>query len=279
MNINTNDVISYITIVLNRYNKENKLLDKVGCDELLKSLILYNELSDYIVNIKYVNTVDYNMSYSYFDKTININNNFINSIDKSDKKLLDILNIHDEIIITNLDILHALLHEIMHAKQYKLIDNSSDEFVKNILRKSLAAQSYKHNKEEAIKYAEATKEYKLYSIMPSEINAEVNAIKQTRLIIDRLNIPNKYKYLKLYDITLNLFQIRSYIKKTFRVISPMEIFIKIRHKYIKEDITLNKKDVYKYNLEDRLSYGLPIKKYEYVNLDNEINNSLKDMIK
>ena len=279
MNINTNDVISYITIVLNRYNKDNKLLDKVGCDELLKSLILYNELSDYIVNIKYVNTVDYNMSYSYFDKTININNNFINSIDKSDKKLLDILNIHDEIIITNLDILHALLHEIMHAKQYKLIDNSSDEFVKNILRKSLAAQSYKDNKEEALKYAEATKEYKLYSIMPSEINAEVNAIKQTRLIIDRLNIPNKYKYLKLYDITLNLFQIRSYIKKTFRVISPMEIFIKIRHKYIKEDITLNKKDVYKYNLEDRLSYGLPIKKYEYVNLDNEINNSLKDMIK
>ena len=279
MNINTNDVISYISIVLNRYNKDNKLLDKLGCDELLKSLILYNDLSDYIVNIKYVNTVDYNMSYSYFDKTININNNFINSIDKSDKKLLDILNIHDEIIITNLDILHALLHEIMHAKQYKLIDNSSDEFIKNILRKSLAAQSYKDNKDEALKYAEATKEYKLYSIMPSEINAEVNAIKQTRLIIDRLNIPNKYKHLKLYDITLNLFQIRSYIKKTFRVISPMELFIKIRHKYIKEDIILNKKDVYKYTLEDRLSYGLPIKKYEYVNLDNEINNSLKDMIK
>jgi len=279
MNINTNDVISYISIVLNRYNKDNKLLDKLGCDELLKSLILYNDLSDYIVNIKYVNTVDYNMSYSYFDKTININNNFINSIDKSDKKLLDILNIHDEIIITNLDILHALLHEIMHAKQYKLIDTSDDEFIKNILRKSLAAQSYKDNKDEALKYAEATKEYKLYSIMPSEINAEVNAIKQTRLIIDRLNIPNKYKYLKLYDITLNLFQIRSYIKKTFRVISPMELFIKIRHKYIKEDIILNKKDVYKYTLEDRLSYGLPIKKYEYVNLDNEINNSLKDMIK
>ena len=72
MEVQENDVISYISFVLNRYNKAHQLLDNIGCEELLKSLIIYNELQDYIKDVKYVDPKDYkvNMSYSYFTKTI-----------------------------------------------------------------------------------------------------------------------------------------------------------------------------------------------------------------
>ena len=275
MNIEEKDVISYISFVLNRYIKEKKVLDKVGCDELVKSLILYNELSNYITNINYINTTDYNMSYSYFDKTININMNYINNITTYNKELLDILKIHDEIIIKNLDILHALLHEIMHARQYKIIDTIDDNLIKDILIKSLSSSKDNQNDN----YIEATKDISLYSLMPSELNAEIEALKQTSIIINKLNINEKYKYNSFYELSIKLLQIRSYDNKLFKVISPIEKFIKRRNKYIKEKIIINKKDIYKYSLDERLSYGLPIKRNEYVKLDNEINNTLKDMIK
>ncbi|MCR5223987.1 MAG: hypothetical protein K6C11_02455, partial [Bacilli bacterium] len=81
------DVISYITFVLNRYNRSKTVLDKRGCDELIHSLILYNDLSSYIKEVKYNTLSDEhaNMSYSYLDKTINIAPDFINGIKKSSK--------------------------------------------------------------------------------------------------------------------------------------------------------------------------------------------------
>ena len=131
MEVQENDVISYISFVLNRYNKDHQLLDRVGCDELVKSLIIYNKLEDYIKDIKYVDSSEYrvNMSYSYFDKTINITNDFIKGVKRSSLRLIQLLNIHDEIVSTNLDIVHALIHEVMHAKQYKLIDTTDDELL------------------------------------------------------------------------------------------------------------------------------------------------------
>ncbi|MCR4581487.1 MAG: hypothetical protein K5666_03140, partial [Bacilli bacterium] len=217
MDIKESDVISYISFVLNRYNKENKLLDPIGCDELLKSLIIYNELSDYIKEVKYVDSKDYrvNMSYSYFDKRINITNDFIKGVKATPTNLLDIFHVHDEIIIRNLDIVHALIHEVMHAKQYKLIDNTDDEFLKNVLRKSLTAASYEdeENKEAALKYAKAAMSTNLYAVLPAELNAEVLAIKQTIEIINHLYINGKYKYINMYEFNMKLVQIRSYEKK------------------------------------------------------------------
>ena len=282
MEVKESDVISYISFVLNRYNKEHKLLDQIGCDELIKSLIIYNELSDYIKDVRYVDSqnVHANMSYSYFSKTINITPSFIKGIKRSSKKMLDMFNIHDEIISTNLDILHALLHEVMHAKQYKLLDNSDDEFIKTILIKSLTAASYEEseNKEQAIAFAKASTDLKIYALMPAELNAEIEAYKQTKEIINHLYIDGKYKYINMYDLSIKLLELHSYEKKFFRVVSPVEKFIKLRNKYIKDEIKIDSDCKNKYDLDLRLSYGLPITKWEYSTLSNNIQNDIKTYV-
>ena len=276
------DVISYITFVLNRYNRSKTILDKRGCDELIHSLILYNDLSSYIKEVKYNTLSDEhaNMSYSYLDKTINISPSFIDGIKKSSKDMLKSFKITNEIVSTNLDILHALLHEIMHAKQYKIIDTTNDDVIKTILTKSLVASSYVHadNKDDALMFAMKAKNKKVYSSMPSEINAELSALKQTKEIIEHLNITDKYKYINYYDISFKLLSLKSYKYRLFKVISPFDTFIKLRNKYIKEDINISRRVLFKYDLDTRILYGLPIRKYEYNHLDNEINVILKDML-
>lgn len=282
MEVKESDVISYISFVLNRYNKEHKLLDQIGCDELIKSLIIYNELSDYIKDVKYIdsNDTNANMSYSYFTRTIKITPSFIKGVKKSSKKLLDMFNIHDEIVSTNLDILHALLHEVMHAKQYKLLDNSNDEFIKTILIKSLSAASYEESedKEKALEFAKASTDMKIYALMPSELNAEIEAFKQTKEIVNHLYLDGKYKYLNMFDLNIKLLEIRSYEKRLFKIVSPVEKFIKLRNKYLKDKIEIDRKTIMKYDLDTRLSYGLPLTKWEYSTLTNNIQEDIKSYV-
>ena len=217
------------------------------------------------------------MSYSYFTKTIHITNDFIKGVKKSSIKLLQMFKIHDEVVSTNLDIVHALIHEVMHAKQYKLIDNTDDELIKVVLTKSLTAASYENaeNKEAALNFAKAAMETKLYALLPSELNAEINALKQTITIIEHLNVNEKYKYLNMYDLSIKLSQAHSYEKKFLGVKSPFDKFIKLRKKYLKEPINYSKSDIKKYDLDTRLSYGFPITIFEY----NQLNNEIKDILK
>ena len=126
MEIEEKDVISYISFVLNRYNKEHKLLDRMGCEELIKSLILYNELSDYIKDIKYVNsnTTKANMSYSYFEKRINITEDFMKGIQRSSKKMLDMF-LDCKVLKTvkvNKDSLYKIKEKLKN--KVKLIENN-----------------------------------------------------------------------------------------------------------------------------------------------------------
>jgi hypothetical protein len=279
MEVKESDVISYISFVLNRYNKEHKLLDQVGCEELVKSLILYNDLSNYIHDVKIVpsNNVFANMSYSYFNKTINITPDFIKGIKRQSKKTLDFFKIHDEIVSTNIDILHALLHEVMHAKQYKILDTSDDELLKTILLKSLAAATYEESedKDKALEFAKVSTNTNIYQLMPSELNAEIEAYKQTKEIINHLYLDHKYKYYNMYDLSIKLLEIHTYEKGFFGIKSPVEKFIKLRNKYLKDEILLSKKDIFKYDLKTRLSYGLPITKREYADLQSEITSDMK----
>ena len=178
MNVEEKDVKSYISFVLNRYHKEKKLLDKFGIDEIIKSLIILNELEDYITTVTYLpsSNVHANMSYSFMERSINVSPDFMKGLKRSSKQLLDLFNIHDEIASTNLDIVHSIIHEVMHAKQYKFLDEANNKLIREILLKSLTAATYitSSNKDDALKYAQATKDADFYSLMPSEINAEIN---------------------------------------------------------------------------------------------------------
>ena len=283
MEVQEKDVISYITFVTNRYIKERKLLDKQGIDEIIKSLIILNDLSYYIKDVKYTNSSNgrANMSYSYFNKCINVTPDFIKGITKSSKELLDLYKLHDDIIITNIDIIHAIIHEVMHAKQYKFLDESDDVLLKDLLIKSLTYATYDKadNKDEAMEFAKATQDMSIYQLMPSELNAEINALKQTIQIIDHMSINSKYKYIELYELHIDLLSIHSYQKKMFKVLSPVEQFVKIRKKYIKDTEKIILKGINKYDLDTRLSYGLPISIIEYNTLDNKIKNTIKDLMK
>ena len=221
------------------------------------------------------------MSYSSFHKCINVTLDFIKGVTRSSKELLDLYKLHDDIVITNIDIIHAIIHEVMHAKQYKFLDESSDVLLKDLLIKSLPYATYdkEDNKEAAMEFAKATQDMSLYELMPSELNAEINALRQTIQIIDHMSINSKYKYIELYQLNIDLLSIHSYQKKTFRVLSPVERFIKIRKKYIKDTEKIVLKDNNKYDLDTRLSYGLPISIIEYNRLDNKISNTIKDLMK
>jgi hypothetical protein len=280
MEVKNTDVISYISFVVNRYNKERKNIDKIGCKEIIKSLIIYNELEDYIKDITFKDTNDYSMAYSYFDKSIIVNYNFINKKERNFQVYYKIFGLHDDHYISNIDIIYTLIHEVMHAKQYKFLDTSNDAFLKEILRKSLTAVNVtKDNREEMLRYDEASKKASIYLYDPAEINADAEAIKQTILIIKKMDLPNKQKYISMYETMLKTNAIVNYKKHLFGVTSPIEVFFKRRSKYIKDDYKLNKKEIYKYSFDERLSYGLCITKWEYVNLDKEIKSIVYSMIK
>jgi hypothetical protein len=94
-----------------------------------------------------------------------------------------------------------------------------------------------------------------------------------------MDLPNKQKYISMYETMLKTNAIVNYKKHLFGVTSPIEVFFKRRSKYIKDDYKLNKKEIYKYSFDERLSYGLCITKWEYVNLDKEIKSIVYSMIK
>ena len=272
------NLISYISYILNRYNNDFKLLDKMGIDEIIKALISIYKLDDYIksVNYKELSNENANMAYSYFNKSINVSPDFINGVKRSDKKMLSFFKIDDDTITRNFDIVHAILHEIMHAKQYKLLDETDNKVIKEVLMKSLTGATYSEssNKKRALKFAKKTNKIQIYQLMPSELNAEIEAMKQIRNIIESIKIDDKYKYINMYDLRIKLLEMNSYTKKFIFVSSPVEKFIKYRRIYMWDTIEIDRKEIYKLDLDTRLSYGLPIKLFEYNNMVNEIKNNI-----
>ena len=272
------NLISYISYILNRYNKDLKILDKMGIDEVIKALITINGLDNYIKHINYtdLSNKNANMSYSYFNKTINVSHDFINGVKRSSKKMLDFFKIPDDTITINFDIVHAIIHEVMHAKQYKLLDETNNKIIKEVLMKSLTGATFSEadNKKRALKFAEKTNDIKIYQLMPSELNAEIEAMKQIRNIIESIKINDKYKYINMYDLRIKLLEMNSYTKSFIFISSPVEKFIKYRRRYMKDDIELDKKEIFKLDLDTRLSYGLPIKTQEYNNMVNEIKDNI-----
>ena len=272
------NIISYISYILNRYNKDLRLLDKMGIDEIIKALISIYHLENYIEHINYKDLSNSNatMSYSYLSKTINVSPDFIKGIKRSPKKMLDFFKIPDDSITVNFDIVHAILHEVMHAQQYKLIDETDNKIIKEVLMKSLTASTYNEadNKKRALKYAEKTQDVKIYSLMPSELNAEIEAMKQIRNIIESIKIDNRYKYINMYDLKIKLLEMNSYTKKFIFISSPLDKFIKYRRRYMHDDINVDRKEIYKLDLNTRLSYGLPIKLQEFNDMENEIKTNI-----
>ena len=272
------NLISYISYILNSYNKDLKTLDKMGIDEVIKALITINHLENYIKTVNYVDLSNQNanMSYSYFNKSINVSPNFIKGVNRSSKKMLDFFKIKDDTITLNFDIVHSILHEIMHAKQYKLLDETDNRIIKEVLTKSLTGATYNEssNKKRAIKFAKKTNKMEIYQLMPSELNAEIEAMKQIRNIIESIKIEDKYKYINMYDLRIKLLEMNSYTKKFIFVSSPVEKYIKYIRIYMWDTIELDRKEVYKLDLDTRLSYGLPIKLFEYNNMENEIKNNI-----
>lgn len=272
------NLISYISYILNRYNKDLRTLDKMGIDEVIKALVTINELDDYVKHINYTNLSndDANMSYSYFKKTINVSPDFIKGVKKSSKKMLDFFKIQDDTITLNFDIVLSIMHEIMHAKQYKLLDETDNKIIKEVLMKSLTGATYNEadNKKRALKFAKKTNDINIYQLMPSELNAEIEAMKQIRNVIESIKIDDKYKYINMYDLRIKLLEMNSYTKKFIFISSPVEKFVKYRRRYMKDDIEIDKREVYKLDLDTRLSYGLPIKLSEYNNMENEIRDNI-----
>lgn len=270
--------ISYVSFILNRYNKDLRILDKMGIDEVIKALITINGLEDYIKHINYSIPANdsANMSYSYFKKTINVSPDFIKGVKRSSKKMLDFFKIPDDTITINFDIVHSILHEVMHAKQYKLLDETKEGIIKEVLIKSLTGATYNEadNKKRALKFAKKTNDMNIYQLMPSELNAEIEAMKQIRNIIESIKIDDKYKYINMYDLRIKLLEMNSYTKKFIFISSPVEKYVKYRRRYMKDDINIDRKEIYKIDLDTRLSYGLPIKLSEYNNMENEIKDNI-----
>ncbi len=281
------------------YHKLNKILDYNAINEIIISLIKAYKLENYIKEVKCeeIENKDASMAYNYFEKCIYVSPNFIKSIYRSSEQMLNLFRIQDKLMATNLDILHSILHEVNHAKQYKHIKEVGNDLKSTLFTKSLSSYSLHLSYEiednlgiprgetkiskELTEFAKVSQNnMNIYKTLPSEIDAEMEATKQVKWVCEKMSSGETYKYIDFYQMTINLMIVSSYKQKLFSIDYPVKNFIKYRNKYVVDD-NLNLKDEIinskNMSFDERVNLGLPITKKELQTINNNIKDKLEEL--
>lgn len=281
------------------YHKQNKILDYDAISEIITSLIKAYKLENYIENIKCeeIENRDASMAYNFFEKCIYVSPNFIKSIYRSSEQMLNLFRIQDKLMATNLDILHSILHEVNHAKQYKHIKEVGNDLKSILFTKSLSSYSlylsydiednlgYSRGEtkisKELLEFAKISQSnMDIYKSLPSEIDAEMEATRQIKWVCEKMSSGETYKYIDFYQMTINLMIVSSYKQKLFNVDYPVKRFIKYHNKYVPDDIlNINDKinNIKDMSFDERVNLGLPITKKELQNINKEIKDKLEEL--
>ncbi|MBQ3020911.1 MAG: hypothetical protein IJD92_01645 [Bacilli bacterium] len=234
-------------------SKNQKIIDENIIINLLKSLVDYYSLNEYVESINITNYKDNNLAnYNINKKTININfqkmilyiiNNLPENINEPKIKFL----------LVNLQILKILLHELEHVNQERKIRLNNDLETKIYLR----VQDWEYAiKDKNLDYYNRI----LYNINPMERQANIVSIKKILKFIgltDNIKIKNYFKNDYLFTI------IKNYNIETSKY--PLILYFN-KYPYLREMKSLIYKTNHIFDQDLRGELGLKLSIKEYNNL-------------
>lgn len=269
------DYITKVCELLKQKQVNNELFTMTELNFIVKWIVKGEKVQDYVKKIAFDDSVGSYASYSRENLTIIINT----------KKCVD----NNNNFINNVYLLHAILHEINHAKQYKLIETNEgvDALEKDRLTLELLLKHQEISKiqgllfddkdnitfKEIFKQIRKAKKIKRfykgskgYVSHFSERQAEYDAIEKCQLILEQIN---NEESLALSDI---------YRRKKYKIIligyKKILFYVKYPYKYFQKN-----SDIYDPNgninltfdnvkdLDERLMHGFPITKKEFEEID------------
>ena len=285
--------------LLYNYSKNNKLADIDFIVKVVSIVTNYKRLNDYVKKIEYnsYNKFDNSSLLGYnfderkiiiYDEKLNI---YLNQVKANDVFIPN----KEKLFYKNVEVLEALLHELEHANQSKIMENEKTEEAE-ILKLVGVGKSRELISMELKKIGLSKKlienllnnkmkiYYKYYDFAPHERLAEINSHQKMSEILSPIKnfVPNIYK---LENTLVLKNKLKGY---TFnhKLISPTVLYLKEQGEennlrnfcwYDIEDnkcLELSKRF---YNSEKRIRLGLPIDNYEYNNLNNEYTKFVKSL--
>lgn len=297
--INKN-LIDYYSKIVYDYSRNGKVLDKSIIINIVSTSIDGLKLDNYVKDFRFDNKYQY-ASYTLKQKLVQLNyeevTNLLFKIVEKDKHYD---NKYEKLLEINSYIIRTVLHELIHALQYKEVDIykklgddilfSKEELEAYLLNDSFEyLEEYNKNKvlsnETKLYHKYISMEYKkldtFYRITPAERMANIIAAKYIYFMFKQNNL-NSNKLVKKYE-KKNLLeaQLRGYdfgggsptkdyllIKEGLKQKAGFEtsIFNPNEEKICNEINSISKK----INLKDRLYYGLNVSFEEYNGLDSKV---------
>lgn len=278
------------------YSINKRYIDKELIEKLLKKLIDKFDIKDYVRKYRIISIEENNARavYRIENRCIDIDifntiNTILNRINKEDIRSTDVT----KYLKVNLDILHVIIHELVHATQYKRCLEKENDLEKNILELTLKGNidilNNKYISKEMTKYYNIQHDILLnpvcYKTKPCERMADMKGLEYVRNISKLYNLDDVEAY---FEIKYLMSKIRGYsdISPTSYVIYINESlkaelglpheetdYYKIEDMYKKESKRRN------LSLDDRLYFGLPIDEDEKEIIMQEIKQVKRKIFK
>lgn len=266
----SSDVEEAIAKIFYDYTKGGKLIDYDFAYKCIMLIREYQSLENYVEKLEF-SSITSHASYSFQNKKITINDEFIKKLIKK----------HNSIILVNSYILNYVLHETVHAWQHKnslFKDDLDAKLMKASFDFNLSHLSENDKRKKyvddylymvyAIQYRKMY--YEHYSKLPSERNARFHSILEKNEILKYIINPKKEEIISndMKWLFLKLNEDFEIVKGKDYLISPLSKFIDAHDKisYFEpiKDECFSKQAYEKLSLLERFVYGYPISTYESV---------------
>lgn len=288
------------------YSKEGKVIDQQCMILITRFIIREKYLDNYVIDIEFEKGIDQNENilakYFVMDRIIKIYLNQMNKYIEDLDGFFPNSSQFENIFIKNLMVTQTLLHELQHAKQYKIIDHINTmeanilklgsyfiqelEIIKSFFEKPIEEQL----KDEEFLLVQnkidiLNKNHQQnYEQAPEERQAEINSVQEVLDIIKpiRDEIPYVSSFMEIFkEENLLCGYQNSFIGE---VSSPTVDYLsnsatiaglgKLEW-YDVDPIKCLEKASLQYSLKERLYYGMPISKEEYDKATTELNAKKK----
>lgn len=282
------------------YSINGKLVDKAFIEKLIDLVVNSKNIGEYIKDAS-IEDADINefddeillAAYHPNKKIIKVYSNAIEMMLEMQDKYQGLFNGVEQIFYKNILITQVLLHELEHANQRRIIDkeNTLESKILRISVTNLDANliskllSQGFTKEEVLYFIRERNKVRSenYLILPDERLAE---IKSHQEIVSTLELIKEYTPNLIEFEKDNVFEnlLRGYFYSNGKITSPTIEYAKASGQvetlkkfdwYSKSEENFLSKVEKSLSLEERLNYGLPIRKKEYSDLANKLLLSKK----
>lgn len=266
--------------LVHNYSLKRKLADNEFVDKIIEIVVSKKSLNDYVRNVIFINKLRKDCTAEYDDLSKEILVYFPSiqiNLDHMSRSYNTLFTDFEQIMFRNLIVAEIILHELEHALQARQADNELDISIEaNLMR-----ESFEFAKIIGRKINNSSNSYDLfrarslhayyYYLDPAERLADINAFKTILLAIE----PIKKRVSNLYEFEKASFveaQLKGYQISWERGSCPTQVFLNgfsgfyMWYKldfYDYNDRQLLENVKSRYDLEKRLSLGLPITRHEF----------------